>query len=832
MSFFQDGDELTNGFNPGLPGEIPLDDPVQMVENGTKIIRFPDGSAYIGEENEENVHNHKINPEDHDQNLADALPEDVVSRIGYSLKSAVEEDLESQQAFFDAVASTIRLLGLNLASEDEKESLPFKGASSVYSTALFESSLDLLASGIASLLPSEGIVDCVINGESNDELRNVAYRKKAWFNYYLNDVAKEFKKEHKRTLLWAILCGSCYKKVYIDPTLGRPTSMFIRPEDFIVNREFSTHLAASRKTHVIRMSERDLKIRKLSGLYRDIDVGEEDDHTSTAVEIQEQLDEISGIDREGSNSSMDSRYVLYECHVDYCIKEDPLAPEFELAMPYIITLDSVGGRVLSIRRNWERNDFLKKKKEYFVNYSLLPSLDGEGYGMVNYAGRLAESATSITRQLINTGTYANFPGGVYASGIRIENNNLRPAPGEFWPIQTGGLPITQVISPLPYKEPSSSLKDLLSGIEDSIRRPSAIINQKVAEMTPRAPMGSVLAMLENLQKVPNAILQGFHESFQHELMLFNDRFADWLPGDKQYPFIVPGGELVIMKADFQDHIKVIPSSDPALQNSSYRFMQSEIILNQARNAPELHNMHYAYEYFYKNMGLSQQDIKQLLPDPQPDPQPFSGDPITEDQYLMTGKPVMATIAQDHDAHIKVHELIAQNPQSNPQAQAAAAAHIQEHEALKLLVEMQAQIGFEMPQDPSQIPPEMQNQIAVAAAHIAEQKLQLMQQQGQQTPAPIDPALVMDQDSRRKAEVAHEKIGVDKLKIALEEHKIESELALEAMRLEQKDRTDLIKAELENRKMELDAVLRERDQLLKEVQSMKSTIDGQTSMEEY
>jgi len=817
-----------HGYNADRPDDIGLDAPHELIQDGKQLIRFPDGSAYLGDVEEARHIN--IDPNDHDQNLASVLPEDVVSKIGYVLKAAIEDDAESQSVYFGAIANTIKLLGLNLNSEEEKDDLPFKGASSIYSTALFESALDLVASAIASLFPSQGMVDCIINGEANDDVRDTAYRKKVWFNYYLTQIAKEFKKESKRTLLWAILCGSCYKKVYIDPALGRPTSSFIRPEDFVVNREFSTHLAATRKTHILHMSGRDFMLRKMAGMYVDIEITDDDGYSGSAQEIQQQLNDMSGVEREGNASELDEKYILYECHVDYHIKEDPLAPEFELAMPYIITIDSTSGQVLSIRRNWERNDFLKKKKEYFVNYSLLPSLDGEGYGMVNYAGRLAESATAITRQLINAGTYANFPGGIYAAGIRIENNNLRPAPAEFVPIQTGGLPINQVISPLPYKEPSPALRELLNSIEDSIRKPSAIINQKVAEIAPRAPMGSTLAMLESMQKVPNAILQGFHESFQQELMLFNDRFADWLPDDKPYPFMVPGGEHVIIKQDFQDHVMVVPASDPSLQNSTYRFMLSEIILNQAKSSPELHNMHYVFEYFYKNMGLSPEDISQILPAQQQEAPPFSGDPITEDQYLLTGKPVTASVAQDHEAHILVHQLVVNNPQASPQAQAAAMAHIQEHEGMKLLVEMQATIGFEMPADPSQIPPEMQNQIAVAAAQIAQQKMAEMQPN--QAQAPLDPGFVMDEDSKRKAEIAHERIGIDKLKIALEEQKVETEFAIEEMKLQQKQQNDIMKAELENKKIELDHVSKEKEQLLKEVQSLKDTLNEQQGTQHY
>ncbi len=799
------------------PHDVP-NEPYEESQGNSMVMRFPDGSAIVGNRNQ--LDESQQNPHDHDQNLALVLPEYVLKDIGNSLKMAIQEDISSQETYLEGVGRIIELLGIQLTGEANKEDLPFKGATSIYSMALFESALDLLATAMSSLFPSAGMVDSVILGESDQELRDVSYRKSAFFNYFLTQIAKEFKKESKRTLLWAILCGSCYKKVYIDPVLGRPTSMFIRPEDFIVNCSYSTHLAASRKTQILHIDGRDLQIRKLTGLYRDISIMKQDSYREEDSEIQDSLDEISGRTHELYKD--DEIYRVYESHVDYRLKEDILAPEYDLPLPYVISIDEKSGNVLSIRRNWDKNDFLKKKREYFVNYSLLTSLEGEGYGLVNYAGRMAEAATSITRQLINTGTYANFPGGVYQAGIRLENNNLRPAPGEYVPIQTGGLPIRDAIDSLPYKEPSPALKELLNMIEDNIKKPSAIINSKVAEMAPRAPMGSVLAMLESMQKVPNAILQGFHESFQEELMLFNERFKEWLPDNKPYPFRVPGGEHAIVKSDFENNVMVVPSSDPSLQNSSYRFMQSEIILTNAQKGADIHNMRFAYEYFYKNMGLSPEDIQQLLPPPAPPAPPEEGpkpqDPITENQHLMTKKPVKAGIDQDHQAHMTVHSMLAENP--DQEISSAAKAHIAEHQALQFLVEMQAKMGFEMPEDPMQIPPEMQNKIAIKAAHIVQKE---MEEQKAATPPPpeppLDPARVELEAVHSQAESAREKHEIERQKLQLEHYKLEREYEIQEQKLVQQAHIEELKSALDDKKMELENAVRERDLAIKEAKEL-------------
>ena len=507
------------------------------------IMTFEDGSAVVGDSDDQQGPSRR-NSTKHNENLCDILSEQELRDIGNSLKHAIEEDIGSQEEFFEAVAKNIEYLGLNLANEDDQEDLPFKGAASIYSPAMFESALDIVAGAKGALFPTTGMVDTVILGEASDDLQDIAARKKAFFNYFFDNVDKSFRKEAIRTIFWSTIAGSAYKKVYICPVAGHPVSHFISIEDFIVNRCHSSHMASTRKTHILRIDEREFDIRVMTGMYRDINIlkDEEQSQGSGSNAIKDQLHQLSGYDVMRSPRE-DAGYTIYESHVDYRIKGDPQAQDLDIPLPYIISLDSKSGNVASIRRNWQEQDVLKKKQEYFVNYSLLPSLDGEGYGMVNYAGRLSQAATSLTRQLINAGTYANFPGGVYQAGIRLENNNLRPAPGEFVPIQTGGIPVGQAIESLPYKEPSDALKQLKNDIEDSIRKPSAIVNQKISDMAPRAPQGSVLAMLENLQKVPNAIMQGFHESLTREFELFNDRFAEWLPEDKPYPFMVPGGSM-------------------------------------------------------------------------------------------------------------------------------------------------------------------------------------------------------------------------------------------------------------------------------------------------
>ncbi len=807
------------------PSQDDLSDESPSIMQGEKssILRFPDGTAVVGpNEDESSLFPNQINPDRHDENLALVLDEHELRDIGNSLKKSIEEDIESQEQFFESVAKIIQYLGLTLTSESDKEDLPFKGATSIYSTAMFESALDLVASTRSAIYPSDNMVDTVILGEANEQLQDIAYRKKSFFNYYFDNVATEFRKEAIRTIFWATIAGSAYKKVYICPVMGRPVSNFMPIEDFIVNREHSSHLASNRKTHILKINEREFQLRVMSGIYRDINIMKQVDRTDNTSVIQEQLDHLSGYESSSQNDD-DNGYKIYECHVDYRIKSDTAADQYNIPLPYIISIDEKSGKVLSIRRNWKQDDFLKKKREYFVNYSLLPSLDGEGYGLVNYAGRLTEAATSLTRQLINAGTYANFPGGVYQQGIRLENNNLRPAPGEFVPIQTGGIPISQAIESLPYKEPSPALLALKNEIEDNIRKPSAIINQKITDLAPRAPQGTVLLMLENLHKIPNAIMQSFHESFTRELELFNDRFSEWLPDGKPYPFMVPGGNNIIMKEDFNVEIQVKAASDPSKQNSAHRFLVSEIVINNAKEAPDLHNMEAVYRYFYKNVGLSEEELNKLLsPKKEDAPLPQPMDAVSTIMALTQGKPTIAAIWQDHDAYITIIDLWMQSNPDNPNIPAAQALKAQ-HEAYKYMVDVYAKLNMAPPENPSELNPDQQNQLAIAVAQIKiHEAKEAAEKAGPPPEPPLDPALVMREDSLLKAQMAHEKHQLESKKLELENQKMHMEFSIKEQEFNLKAQIQSLKQALDEQKSQIDFLkvsheqeLKERDQLLKE-----------------
>ncbi len=347
-------------------------------------------------------------------------------------------------------------------------------------------------------------------------------------------------------------------------------------------------------------------------------------------------------------------------------------------------------------------------------------------------------------------------------------------------------------------------------IEDNISRPSELVNKRIADMAGDAHHLSVLAMLKSLQKVPNMVLQNYFESFSQELDLFKNCFAEWMVPFQPYPFVMPGGESQVFREDFAENILIVPAADPSPDSDTYKIVQSQIVMDNANQAPDLHNRRAVYVQVYKNMGIPHDQIEQILV-PEQNLQPFTGDPITENQHLMTGKPITANIMQDHQAHMTVHAAIMNDPNSTQAQIAAAMAHNQEHRSWEFLIQMQQQIGFEMPQDPAQIPPEMQNQIAQAAAQVISQQQQAQQEA---TPQPLDPGQVELEAIHETAKSAKEKHDIERLRIAFDEHKLEVETKLQEAKLE-----------LENKKIELDHALKMNAQQLTQMHKMNGSAFG-------
>lgn len=707
-----------------------------------------------------------------EENLAEFLDPATLSEVSSELTTAFEEDLNSRGDWYETFKDGLELLGV----DSDPRSEPFEGASGVYHPLLAEATTHFQAQAYKELLPANGPVDTKIMGASNDPKAMQANRVKDFMNYQLMYKMEEYDPEMDQMLFFLPLAGSAFKKCYFDPAMGRVVSRFIKAEDLIVPY-YTTDLHTSpRITHRMAMSENDLRKLQLSGFYRDMPMSSPSYSADGENAVQDKIDEIDGVSRTGTQAE----YTLLEFHVELDIEgfehTDSDGEPTGLALPYIVTICKDNNTVLSIRRNYEETDPMRKKIEYFTHYKFLPGLGFYGFGLIHMIGGVTRSATSILRQLIDAGTLANLPAGFKARGLNIQRSDDPVQPGEWRDVDVPGGTIRESFLPLPYKEPSATLAQLLGLLVESGQRFASVMDNQTGDANSQAPVGTTVALLEKGQKVISAIHKRLHYAQRNEFKILKRLFGEYLP--PEYPYQVQGAQQTVFAEDFNNSVDVIPVCDPNIFSTTQRIILAQTQLQMAQSAPQIHNMKEAFRKMY--IALNVKDIDDIL---MPDFAPAPKDPIQENMDAMMGMPLKAFIQQNHDAHVQAHIAFMQNPQTqqNPQSMAALQAHIQEHQALKYRIqveEMLAQQGMELPQpgpdgQMPQLPPELESQIAVAAAQVTQQitgqeqalaQAMAAQQQDperemfqQQLELEFEKLKQRDRDSERKAQLERERI---------------------------------------------------------------------------
>jgi len=732
---------------------------------------------------------------DHNANLAEVMDDGELGDIASELREQYEDDKESRSEWEETYTKGLDLLGI----QNQERSQPFQGASSVTHPLISESVTQFQAQAYKELLPAGGPVQTQIVGLKDSERESQAQRVKEFMNYQITEVMEEFDPDTDQMLFYLPLCGSTFKKVYFDDLKGRAVSKFIPAEDLVVSYSASDLATANRVTHVLQMTENAVRKMQIMGIYRDVELtaGSEEEDPSR---VDSKIDEIEGVERGYSNDLL----TILEMHVEMDIEGfedvDADGEPTGVKLPYIVTMDYGSSEVLSIRRNYAQDDVLKRKLQYFVHYKFLPGLGFYGFGLIHMIGGLGRAATSILRQLIDAGTLANLPSGFKARGIRIRNDDEPLSPGEFRDIDAPGGDIRNSIIPLPFKEPSATLAQLLGSLIDGGRRFVSIADQQVSNMSQEMPVGTTVAMLERGMKVMSAIHKRLHYAQKTEFRLLGKIFAESLP--PEYPYEVPGVDRNIKASDFDGRVDIIPVSDPNIFSMAQRVTLAQTELQLAQSNPEMHNLYEAYKRMYA--ALEVQNIEEILPPPQ-EPQPT--DPSIENARGLGGQLLQAFPGQDHDAHITVHLGFMQLPivQASPQVLGVFVSHLMEHIALKardqveqevqmLQAEAQqamlaAQVGAVDPMMAQQQMQAAQTTPEQIEARVAQIEAELTQQVlGALTPPQQEDPLVAirQQELAIKAADTERRAQNDQARLNVEQRKLQARAATDAARIESQE----------------------------------------------
>jgi hypothetical protein len=637
-------------------------------------------------------------------NLAEDVPEETLAQISNELRAQFSVDQTSRKDWEQSYIKGLDLLGFKY----NEVSNPFRGAASVSHPLLAEAVTQFQAGAYKELLPAGGPVKTSIVGESNEEVQQQAERVKEFMNYQIMYKMKEYDAEMDQLLFHLPLAGSAFKKVYYDSNMGRPCAKFIPSEDLVVNYGASELEDAERITHVIKISPNDLKRQMLSGFYRDVELRDDDELYSSYSDIQEKYDELEGVQK----SEYAGQYQLLEMHVDLDLEGyENTGSDGEptgLKLPYVVTLEQGTGKILSIYRNYLKDDLMFMRQKYFVHYKFLPGLGFYGFGLVHMLGGLTRTATAALRALLDAGTLSNLPAGFKSRGLRIRDDAEPLMPGEFRDVDAPGGDLRNALMPLPYKGPDGTLFQLLGYVVDAGRRFAAIADMKVGDGSQANPVGTTMALLEQGSKVMSGIHKRCHNAQKQEFELLAKLFATSLP--PEYPYDVAGGNRGIKVTDFDERVDVQPVSDPNIFSMSQRIMLAQTQLQLAQSNPQIHNLYEAYRRMYMALGVQQ--IENILPPPTP-PQPV--DPGVENsQSLMMGQLIVFP-NQDHVAHIEAHRAFMSSylVRNNPQVMTVLQAHIVEHISAmarnEVMIELQPVLQQEAAKFGGQVPEELQAQ---------------------------------------------------------------------------------------------------------------------------
>jgi len=721
--------------------------------------------------------------EDFDANLAEFLDEGAIQTMASDLASDIDNDKNSRKEWEKAYVTGLKLLGLQIEERTE----PWDGASGVFHPMLTEAVVKFQSETITETFPAQGPVKTKIVGKQTPAKQEVAVRVQEDMNYQLTEKMQEFRPEHER-MLWSLpATGSAFKKVYFDPNLGRQVSMFIPAEDILLPYGTSDIMTCYRVSHVMRKTENDIKKLQAAGFYRDCDIGTPDKHIDAINQAKDKETGFADLN--------DDRFTLIESHVDLCLKEDPLCIRDEdgepagIALPYVVTFIRGTNTVLAIRRNWKEDDELHLKRQHFVHYQYIPGFGAYGFGLFHLIGGFANSATSLMRQLIDAGTLSNLPGGLKSRGLRIKGDDTPIAPGEFRDVDIGSGALRDNILPLPYKEPSATLYNLLNTVVEEGRRFAATADVKVADMSAQAPVGTTLALLERQLKVLTAVQARVHYALKQELQLLKGIIRDYT--DDEYSYEPDAdkddGDMRRVKKSDYDIVEVIPVSDPNAATMSQRLVQYQAVIQLSQTAPDIYNLPQLHRGMLEVLGIKNAD--KLVPLPE-DQKPK--DPVTENMNVLKGEPLKAFQYQDHESHIRVHmsamqdpivmQLIGQNPRAG-QIQAAMMAHIAEHVGFGYRQKIEQQLGMPLPPQDEKLPPQMELALSQMMAQAAQQVLQqnqaaAAQQQAQQQAQ--DPVLQMQQ---QELQIRAQEVAIKDKKVAADAAAKADELALKEKQLQ-------------------------------------------------
>ena len=609
-------------------------------------------AGYMEELGDPRIVNFPYQPDARDSrfyhNLAHYLSDGELSRIGAHLTEAIQSDDDARQKWLRIVRDAIDYLGIG---SDRAKGGNYSKSADIYAPTLLKITAHNAAKLHSNLVPSEIFVDCKTWGTADQNAEDQAYRMKEFANYMLEDVMTDYFDDKEQAFFWVVLAGNVFSKPYLNKTRNQPTCPYIRPEDIIINSGASSISDAERVTHRYTLAHRLVEEKFKSGEWRTVHV---EDYDMQDDMIRQKMESKIGVQTQ--NDDVNKIHCFDECmcflDLDGFNHLDKNGQPSGRALPYIVTKDKSNNNIVDVRRNWIEEDLHFRPIKRIIQWKYFSGWGPYGFGLAHLALGLAKAETEIQQQLILAAKLSNAPSLLQANTLKNERTQINIVPGSINQMATFDNKIQDAFMPLPFKEPSSVLLQLKDSLAQSMQDLSAATDFDPEQIPANTGELLTAAIISTSHILESSVMKSMYRSFNDELKLLFNIFAEWLP-QSPYPFEVPGGTHVIMREDFTPSIRIKPSIDPNSSSMMHQLVMGESLLNLAEKNPDLYNIRAIHKKILNAMKIGDIDSI-LIPDADETPIPEL-DFITENTRALKNEPIKVYPTQDHDAHIIGHQ---------------------------------------------------------------------------------------------------------------------------------------------------------------------------------
>lgn len=761
------------------------------------------------------------------ENIINYISDGELNRIGSYLSESINSDDNDRQKWLRILTQGIEQLGLGVERASSANS---PKDTDLFATTFLTECLKITCKLFSIFFPGRKFAETKIYGFINKAIEDQSYRCSEFFDYYTNDVMTEYLPDSEQSIWWSVIGGSSFVKPYFDPHKGRIVAPYIMPQNIIISSGASSVYDAERVTHRFVLTKRQMEANFEKGIWVKRSIEENNQQTDS---ITRKVNQVIGVDQTPNENN--ENYMFDECYTYLKIsgfeamdKNGQKTPRY---LPYRVIKDKNSDKIVGIWRNFNENDALFRPKIAIIQHKYFTGFNAYGLGMIHLALGPAKTETKIQQQILKGAVLSNMPNLIQKTGLRTERSQLNFTPGLIPQVATNGQALQDVFMPMPFTPPQQIMMDLKQSCSMDIQNISIAREIKSTDIPANTSATTILGILSTTNDMPNSLIKSYCRSFTKEFQLIFDLLGEILP-EEGYPFLTPGGDKAVMRHDFAPNIKIKPIMDPSNSSQTMQMLTNEILMQLSSSNPDMYNQREVQKRILNTLKI--QDVDSIMShEPEDKPVP-ERDAVSENVCNMQGMPIKAFKNQDHESHNIVHEdeiqrLSADQTQDNSAKIAALTAHKNEHNMWQYVLEMEGAMGQPVPDDASQLSPEMQQQLSMHAAQAIQEK---QQQQQQNTPAPMDPSIPLMEETRVKekgieleSQYKQEQIQTEHMKIEKESQFKELDIQLKMRQLEMEERKlaieerRLIIQEQENeRKMQVELAKLQLDQQKADLQA--------------